>query len=216
MPTVTLSHNVAQVRKSLKNYQIKQLPAATTRALNRTLRGTVTDTKRLIAKRINLTQSEVAKQIRSKPATKKTGNTYQAVMTVKGGFKRNLASFKSLRKTKKGLSGKIWKTQTKYPGAFIWTRTISAGGTAKTAFHRVKGADKVVTSKGTYRGKRIQRGPRKGSIIKRQPIKPIYGDSVIGIFTFKGRRPPVQQILRRTIPRRFNVELRRQIARIRR
>ena len=215
MPTISLSHNVAQARKSLKNYQVKQLPAATTRALNRTLRGTVTDTKRLIAKRLNLSQANIAKEIRSKPASKKTGNLYQATMIVKGGFKRNLASFKP-SVTKKGLSGKIWDTRTKYPSAFIWKRTISAGSTAETAFHRVKGADKVATTKGSYHGRKIKRGPRKGSVIKRQPIKPIYGDSVVGVFTHRGRRPPIQKILRRTIPRRFALGLRRQIARINR
>ena len=213
---IKLTHNVKQVRKSLQRYQVKQLPAATTRALNRTLRGTVTDTKRLIGKRLNLKAGEIAKEIKSKPASKKTGNTYRATMTVKGGYKKNLASFKNRGKTKKGLSGKIWETRTKYPGAFVWKRKISSGDTAETIFHRVKGAEKKATSKGSYRGKRIQRGPRKGSIIKRQPIKPIYGDSVVGVFTHKGRRPPVQQILRRTIPRRFNLELRRQIARIKR
>lgn len=212
---VSVKTNVKLASKSLKNYEKKQLPPAVTRALNRTLRGTVTDTKRLIAKEINLTQAEIGKEIHVRKATGKTGNAYRAKLTVKGGFKRNLASFKGVRPTKKGLSGKIWKKNTKYPGAFIWKRKIASGNTAETAFHRVKGAEKVVSKQGHYKGRKITRGPRKGKAIKRQPIKPIYGDSVINIFVREGRNGSVRKALLKTIPARFDVELGRQIARMR-
>lgn len=212
---VSVKSNVKLVSKSLKNYEKKQLPPAVSRALNRTLRGTVTDTKRLIAKEINLTQADIAKEIYVKKATGKTGNAYKATMVVRGGYKRNLASFKGTSKAGKGLAGKIWKKRTKYPGAFLWVRKIGSGGVAETAFIRVKGAKKVVPNKGSYAGRKIKRGPRKGQALKRQPIKPIYGDSVVNIFVREGRGGSVRKALLKTIPARFDVELGRQIARIR-
>lgn len=219
---INVTADVRRASKKLKNYQRKQLPAATQRALNRTLRGTVTDTKKAIAARINLTQARIGKVLHKKYATKKggpgsSGSQWVAIMSV-GGERRkpNIASFKGIRKTKKGLSGKPWKTTVKYPGAFLWVRGTKGGGTATTAFHRVKDAKKVKPSKGTYAGKRVKRGPNKGKPIMRQPIKPLFGDSIVGVFLQTPKQgEPVKQVLLRTVPKRFAKEIEAQLARIR-
>ena len=94
---VNVSVDVKSARKSLLQYQKKQLPAATTRALNRTLRGTVTDTKREVAKRINMTQGRIGKVIRKRFASKKqggSGSQFVAIMMVTGERRKpNIASF---------------------------------------------------------------------------------------------------------------------------
>lgn len=213
---ISLNAEVRKASSRLKQYQRKQLPAATTRALNRTLRGTVTDTKKLIASRINMTQANIGKDIKSIPASVKTGNRFVASMRITGNYKkRNIASFKGLKKIKKGLSGKPWKTRVKYLGAFVWTRKIKSGDTAQTAFHRVKGAEKVAPSKGRYAGRIVTRGKNKGRKLMRQPIKPLFGSSVVDVYLQEnGTDEPIPVILSRTVPARFEIELERQLARI--
>jgi len=204
---ISVVSNVDAARRRLKNYQKRQLPTAVTRALNRTLRGAATDTKRLIGKRINLPLGKIAKEIKKFPATTKGGGKrFVARLHVSGARKRpNIASFRGTRQIKGGVVGKPWRTRVKYgKRSFIWTRTAASGNEASTAFHRIEGTKKV-PSKGRYAGTKA----------KREEIKPLFGESIVGTFIQRtGRTRGVKQTLRRTIPRRFNLELSRQLARI--
>lgn len=197
---------VAQVdsaRRNLKQYQKKHLPAAITRALNKTLTGTVVDTKELISKRINLTKRDIGGKITRRPASAKAGyNRYVAVMAIDKEKKSNLASFKGTKELKGrkgsrggGLSGKPWKKRTKYKHGFIWTRgKKGSDGMARTAFLRE-----------TEGGKRVSR----------LPIRPIFGDSVSGVFLQRPKQGrSIKKILRPKIRSRFGIELGRQLARI--
>ena len=195
---INVQAQVESARRNLKQYQKKHLPTAITRALNKTLTGTVTDTKRLLVKRINMTSANVGKRIKKQPASAKPGyNRYVAVMRVDEDRKPNLASFKGLRVLKGrkgsrggGISGKIWKKNVKYKNAFIWERSTKGGGMVRTVFHREKGAGRL-------------------------PIKPIFGDSVSGLFTQRPKQGrSIKKLLRPKIRGRFGVELGRQLKRI--
>lgn len=215
---IDLSNNIDKVRKDLKRYQKQQLPKAITKALNRTLRGAITDTKKLVGKRINLSQAKISEELSKKFATgKSVGNAYQATMVVRGGYKRNLASFKGVRQLKRGgVSGKIWTANKKYKTGFLWERKIATGSVSKTAFMRDPDSRaKVTTQRGSYKNRKITRGPRAGQAVKRQPIKPIYGDSVVSIFSRKGRKQPVSVILQRILPNRFVKSFDHEVKRIR-
>jgi len=188
---ISVTADIKAARDKLKNYQKKQLPAATTRALNKTLRGTVTDTKKLIGERLNMTQARIAQDITKKFASTKAGyNRYRVVMRLQDRKKPNIASFKGTKQLKRaGVVGKPWKTRVKYgKKSFIWERGAVGGGSSKTAFHRV--------------GK------------ERLPIKPLFGESPSGILMqIPKQGKPIRRALRPKIRRRFRVELERQIAR---
>jgi len=195
---ISVTAQVKEAKKYLKDYQRKRLGPAISRALNKTLTGTVVDTKNLMVKKINMTKKEIGQRISKKPASAKPGyNRYEAVMVVRERKKPNLSSFKGTKALKGrkgsrggGVTGKVWNKRIKYKNAFIWSRGKVGGGTAETVFHRVKGA-------------------------KRLPIKPIFGDSVSGLLTQRPKQGrSIKSALRPKIRARFGIELDRQIARI--
>jgi hypothetical protein len=160
---ISVQAQVLSARRNLKQYQKKHLPAAITRSLNRTLTGTVVDTKELMSKRINLTKRVIGGKIKKTFASAKPGyNRYVAIMRVDEDKKPNIASFKGTKQLKR------------------------AG----------------VVEEG---------GKRPG----RLPIKPIFGDSVSGLFTQRPKQGrSIKKMLRPKIRGRFGVELGRQLARI--
>lgn len=190
---VSVTADIKAARDKLKNYQKRQLPAATTRALNKTLRGTATDAKKLIAERINFKSGDIAKKMELTFASGKAGySAHRVVLRIVERKKPNIASFKGTKQLKRaGVVGKPWKTRVKYgKKSFIWERgTVGGGKNARTAFHRT--------------GK------------KRLPIKPIFGDSISGVFVqIPKQGKAIRRALRPKIRARFRVELERQIARI--
>lgn len=63
---------------------------------------------------------------------------------------------------------------------FAFKSSMNSGHTG--GFQRVKGAEKVAPQTGSYKGRRIKRGPRAGQFLKRQPIKELFGVPVVRVF----------------------------------
>lgn len=196
--------------KSLKDYQRKRLPAVTVSALNRTLRGAVTDTKRVMAKKIAMTQANVGRGLIPRKAIK--GHPIASI-TVRGERRvPNLSRFQRVRQTKKGVSAKVWEKQKTYKGTWLLERDSGSN----TVFKTMKSKDKVVPSKGSYYGRTIKRGPRKGQKLKRRPIEPVFGTSLRRAFLQQpnsGRS--AKTILKPMIEARWRTEFARQLGRLR-
>lgn len=229
--TIDVRADVAAAASELKNYQRRQLPRIARLSVNKAIRGGRTDAKNLLKKRISMSVGDIARRI--KIVQSKAGSkVIRATLTIprrrgRGGEFPNLASFtlskagKSIRGKRRlppsGLGAKVWgeKKFKKYRGVFVWDR-----GGAKTAFKRVRNAPKVVPSKraGGDRSLRVfKRGPKKGRPIKRQPIAPVYGASLVREFVRRNRNSPREAPLdtvRKTVRTRFIKEFNRLLRRL--
>jgi len=206
---IDLKIDVEQAANNLLNYQRKKLPTAVTRTLNKTIRGVLTDTKRLMAKRIGMTQKEIADRTK---LTFSTSTNLVASMEIRGERRvPNMSAFRA-RQMKKGVSARVWERRRVYKGTFIVQRR---GGKKDTVFKRVHGAKKVRPTKGRYAGKVIKRGPRKGQPVLRQPIAPVFGTSLRRAFVaFPRDYRPAKEVLYPMAIGRFEKEFSRQINRI--
>lgn len=111
-------------------------PRAVTNAINKTLTGVITDAAREITKDLNLSQTRVKQDMWPVKATwsKMEGAVYARGRPV------NLASFSGFRLLKEGFVVRTHKSKstTKFKHGFVWVRPTKAGGTAKTAFQRLR------------------------------------------------------------------------------
>jgi len=234
MATLSVTADVKKAASSLKRYQRKKVPTASKRAINKALRGGRTDTKKVLSKRISMTQRKIGERIKLQFATNKAKGTLQVVGPRKGKEFSNLGSFnvkppeKSIRGKRrvkgKGVRAKVWggrKAQV-YRGTFAWTRPGKTGD-AVTVFKRSRGAPKVAPGKragrnsdGTTGVRKIKRGPRKGRVILRQPITPVYGASLKREFTRSNRRGQKRAIdlVRASMRVRFIKEFERLLGRL--
>jgi len=234
MATLSLTVDVKKAASALKGYQRKKVPTASKRAINRALRGGRTDTKKVLSKRISMTQRKIGERIKLQFATNKAKGTLQVVGPRKGKEFSNLGSFKikipkkSIRGKRRlgagGVRAKVWgePRAKKYKGTFAWTRPGKTGD-AVTVFKRSRGAPKVVPGKragsntdGTTGIRKFKRGPRKGKAILRQPITPVYGASLKREFTRSNRRGQKRAIdlVRASMRVRFIKEFERLLGRL--
>lgn len=203
---IDLSIDVKGAAASLKNYQRRRLPNVVRMTLNKTIRGVLTDTKKVMARRIGMTQREIAARtdlIFAAPGK------LSATLKIHGERRvPNLSNFKA-KQLKRGVSAKVWEKRKVYKGTFL----VKNG--KGTVFKRVSGAEKVKPSKGAYAGRRIKRGPRKGQAILRQPIAPVFGTSLRREFVKPSRqaKAPIDIVSALAYPR-FEKEFDRQIKRI--
>lgn len=86
-----------------------------------------------------------------------------------------------IRFTKRG-GARVQMLASKGPEVFkhAFKGTMDTGHVG--AFQRVKGAAKIAPARGKYAFRTIKRGPRKGQLIKRQPIKELFGPPVVRAF----------------------------------
>jgi len=144
-----------------------------------------------IRKVVNVKVAAVHSRIRLRKAV---GNNLSAKLSMNYKKHPNLASFGfSIVKPSKGvkprpgggLKSRAWKNKGPrqrsnssgailHRGVFVWNRSAKA----KVAMSRQKGVAKVVPTKGSYAGRLLKAGPRKGQPIKRQPLKPIFGPAI--------------------------------------
>jgi hypothetical protein len=226
---ISLTHNIREVRRSLKTYEKRQLPTAVQRALNKTLDFAFTTTHKVMRKHIGMTRAEIIRRMRKIKAPPQ-GDT--AILRIKSQKVPNLASFphdkpqKSIkgkrRLARKGVSARVYERRKTYRGTFIWER-----GTSETVFKRKRGAAKVVPRKrlggegsirkairgGNYKGGFI----KKGEPLKRQPIEAVWGADLTQVYikgTKRGTSP--KRKITVAIRREFPKKLRHEISRIRR
>lgn len=210
---IDLTIDVKAASKYLESYQRKRLPSATRMALNKTIRGVLTDTKKVTSKLIGMTQREIGQRTTLRLATPTSA---LASLTIKGERRvPNLIHFKAKKQGKKGVSARVWEKQKTYRGTFIVARGRG------TVFKRVGSATVGPTYKTRpskrWKGavRRIKRGPRKGQVIMRQPITPVFGTSLRRVFVRTPRTglAPIDTV-RALAVIRFRKELNLQLARI--
>ena len=234
--TVDVTVEIKDAASRLMNFQRKKLPNAVKRSANKAIKGGKTDTRKLLAKRITMPSRKIGDRIKITQARGTSIGTIKAKLTVRPKNTKefaNLGSFK-IQKVRKSIAGKrrlspsgvgakVWgeKKFKKYRGAFVWSRPGAISGSAAvTVFKRVKNAAKVKPGKRTGGDGEIRTyktGPKKGQVIKRQPIEPVYGASVTREFirgNRKGQRTPVIDLVRVSIRARFVKELNRLIERL--
>lgn len=208
-------------RRSLRNFEKKRHPAIVQRTLNRTIRGVVTDSARILRSRIKMPSKEIRGQFRIVYARNNSG---WAKATVKKKRPPNLARFgaKAQKKRIKGkirLSGKglrirAWEKRELYTGSFLWER-----GGSKTVMVRIKGAAKETPKKrtgGDGKIRRYKRGPNKGKPVKRQPVKALYGPSLFDVMKQNPSKKG-ESYYREVVPKareRFRNEYNRQMRRL--
>jgi len=229
--TLDLTVDVTAAQKALKNYQKRKLPVATKRAINRAVRGGFTDAKKELKTRITMPVKKIGERIKLTFAKAEASGSLRVIGPRRGKEFSNLGSFKikipkktargKKRLKGKGIRAKVYgeRRLKVYRGAFAWTRPGKTGD-AVTVFKRDRSAPKVAPSKrsgvnpdGTTGVRRIKRGPRKGKIILRQPLKPVYGASLIREFVRTNRRgnKAAIDVVRESMRRRFLVEFKRQL-----
>lgn len=235
--TIDVTVDVKAAASRLKNYQRNKLPRAVKQSVNTAIKGGRTDTSNALKKRITMPVRAIQNRIKVVQAKGSSINTIVAKLSVPprraGKEFSNLSSFK-LQKVRKSVKGKrrlsasgvgarVWgeKKYKKYKGAFVWTRAGAAeGSSAVTVFRRVRNAPKVKpkSREGGNRGVRtFKHGPKKGQVILRQPIKPVWGASVTREFVRRNRtdtRVAAIDLVRVQIRRRFIKELDRQLRRL--
>lgn len=207
---IDFTNNIKEARASLRNYEKRQLPVATQRALNKTLDAAFTITKRVLSDHISITKTNIGRRLHKRKAPA-GGDT--AKLVIEARKVPNLASFKHTTQTKlikgkrrlssTGIYASVWEKRRMYKRAFIWDR-----GGSKTAFKRVKGAAKkkptlskvsnpskyIVKRAGTYNGHRLE----KGDVVLRQPLEPVFGADIAQVFVVGSKKglAPRAQILR--------------------
>lgn len=238
--TINVTVDVKAAASRLKNYQRNKLPRAVKQSVNTAIKGGRTDVTNALKKRITMPVRAIQNRIKVVQAKGSSINTIVAKLSVPprraGKEFSNLGSFK-LQKVRKSVKGKrrlsasgvgarVWgeKKYKKYEGAFVWTRAGAAeGSSAVTVFRRVRNAPKVKPSKriggsgGDMGIRKHKRGPKKGQVILRQPIKPVWGASVTREFVRRNRtdiRVAAIDVVRVQIRRRFIKELDRQLRRL--
>lgn len=151
-------------------------------ALTRTLSTVRTDLDRELRGEVNLMKAIVMDHIAITGKPTKDNPTGQIKVSHK---LLKLAAFKPKYPKKRGVSVTTLKKKGRqyFRHGFKATVIGGLGGSHTGAFTRVKGRPKAVPMKGRYAGRRIKRGPRKGQLIKRQPIKEMFGISVAGVLT---------------------------------
>lgn len=225
---MNLTGTVEAARRDLANYQKRQLPTATQRALNRTLDFAATTTKRVMTKYIGISNAAIGRRLQK---IKAPPQGTKVTMIVRGDRVPSIASFKHRKPAKsikgkkrlagKGVSARVWDKSKVYPGSFIWDR-----GRSSIAFKRVKGAAKIEPKKGNRY--RVKRGGvygkkaghpyrlRRGDIIKRQPVEVVYGADIAQVFLSSPRKgAPIDKINAAVGPE-FKKRLDHEITRIRR
>lgn len=205
---IDLSIDVKAASKYLETYQRRRLPSATRMALNKTIRGVLVDTKKVTSKAIGMTQREIGQRATIRLATPTSA---VAALTIKGEKRvPNLINFRA-KQAKRGATARVWEKRKTYKGTFIVARgrgtVFKRGGSA---------SDKSKPSK-RWKGpvRRIKRGPRKGQVILRQAIVPVFGTSLRRVFvrTPRSGRAPIDEVRARAVLR-FRKELDLQLARI--
>ncbi len=203
--TVSVSETVSRQAGQLRNYNRRKLPAAVQRALNRTLRGMRTDAKRVMHKKIGMSQAAINKRITTIPASKKTGTSTKATFKIRPERRvPNLGSFNP-KKSRRGVRARVWERRREYKRSFIWQRETKSGDSAVTVLRRDVNAPKRVPKKGRY----------AGTGVKREPLIPTFGTSLHRAFVQKPRRgKQPKKIIIRLARARFNKELAAQLRRI--
>ena len=214
--TLDLNPQVKAQRAELDRFQKRQLPNIVSLALRDTIRELKTEAGRYMSKKVlNLPQGVIKKQIKANyppPKGHKGSLVFlskktSSIASFGASRPRKIASGKK-RYAAQGLRARVWDKKQLYKGSFRWDRP-GKGGIASTAFHRVTGAAKVIPKRrvGGLGKRRVysrnytdKQGVlhRKGSLIKRQPIKVTFGTSVAAAFdqTPKGgTRKPVRVTL---------------------
>jgi len=225
---LNLTAHVDAARKDLKNYQKRQLPLATQRALNKTLDSAFTITKRVLSKHIGMTVTAIGARMAKIKApangTKATLRIFAEKVPSIASFKRNTPGvlIKGKRRLAgKGIRARVWDKSKVYPGSFLMK-----SGRSVVAMKRRKGAAKVIPKKGnkyvvkrggTY-GKKSGKPYtlREGQLIKRQPLDKVFGADLAQVFVSKPRgTAPIDKINAQVIPE-FKKKLDHEISRIRR
>jgi len=231
--TLNLTPEVSAQRASLTRFQKKQLPKIVNLALRDTIRALKTEAGKYMSKRvINMPTGVIKKQIKE---VFPPPRSYKGALIFLSKKTSSIASFGASKPRKitsgkkrfaaAGLRARVWDKKQLYKGSFRWDRP-GTGGTASTAFHRVTGAAKVVPKKRVGGLGKIQvykrdytdkQGVlhRKGSKIKRQPIKVTFGTSVAAAFDQKpkgGNRKPVRVTLAQAGRRIFNEKMQKRIS----
>lgn len=139
---LSFKSEIAALTEDLKKIKASAIPKATTQALNRTARGSKTDSVRELSKKTSLKQSDVRPQVQGPSDNRKlqaTKDRQVARVDVRKGYSRNLINFvsPSLRKANhfnarkilksgkkgkykaKGVKAKAWGTSKVYKGSFI-------------------------------------------------------------------------------------------------
>lgn len=179
---ISFDVEIKKARNSLNNFQKRRHPQIIQRSLNRAIRGVVTDSGKILRKRINMKVGDIKRQFK---ITKAKPGVLWASARVKKRRPFNIARFGATpqrprisgkrRLAGRGIRARAWEKRVLYKGGFIWVR-----GNIKTAFVRIKG-QKVVPKKrtgGDGELRRYKRGPKKGQPIKREQLKALWGPSL--------------------------------------
>jgi len=186
MPTFSVKSDIQPYYHTLSREVQKFIPRALVMGLNKTGMKVKTTVKNQIVQQASVKPSTVAGKSKSRGITlhRASQNRYTVVISVwerKGA--PNLYGFQGVRMgrkmvigraRRKGVRAKVFGKSKVYPGSFIGKTPV--GRQPKLVWIRdAKKPDKVVPQQGAYAGRRIKRGPRKGQLIKRQPIRPVWG-----------------------------------------
>ncbi len=231
MATLDLTVDVKKSAAFLKKYQRKKLPTAAKRSLVRAVKGGRTDTKKLLKRQISMKVADIAARIKivlPKGNTLKLFGKLSVPPARRGKEFSNLGSFR-VKAPKRSVKGKrrlggsgvrakvYGESKFKlYRGAFVWERD----GGKKTVLKRVRNAPKVAPTKrtgGNREIRRVKRGPRKGQVVKRQPVEAVFGASLTREFVRtnrRGRSKATIDVVRKLMRSRFIKEMNRQLTRI--
>jgi len=206
---IDITSNINEFRARMNRDVHKIIDSATSAALNRTVAGMKTDSRKYIAQQTKIKGTKaggnpIAKRIQVVKARKTFHVASIKMSRLKSREYPNLIHF-SLKIKKPNIvrSYLAGPKRSKIKHTFVGK---IPNGDKQLAWHRDKGnPTKVVPKQGRYKGRVIKRGPHKGQKLKRQPIKPTFGPSIMAEFIKEGH----QKHMKESASNRFNKEFNR-------
>lgn len=119
---------------------------------------------------------------RVKVSSKAVGTEFGGSVTVSYG-QVPIIDFKTRFTKHGGAKVQMLASEPQQVFKFAFKASMNSGHTG--GFQRKYGAAKVAPQTGSYKNRRIKRGPRAGQFLKRQPIKELFGPAVVRVFDIR-------------------------------
>ncbi|WP_019558609.1 hypothetical protein [Thioalkalivibrio sp. ALE12] len=186
------------------------LPDSITRALNRAVTASRTEASKSIRRTYNLSAAEVKSTFQVRRPTRQR---HEAMM-ISSGERIPLSRF-GARQTRRGVSVNVRHSTGR---KLLFGAFFGDGEGLPSSRVFIRSGAKKRPGKGSYAGRKIRRGPRKGQQILRQPIKDLYSLSVPDMLRQAGVQEQVikrgEEVYLRNLESELRFRIDRAIARV--